>query len=250
MPQAKLNAWLKPQAWTDSGTSSAYGLGWEHLRTTSLSYDGRPLEIISKSGALQGYHSCALLIPEMDLGVTVMVAGRMTTMKRIRETAVRELVPAVEKSIQLQMPARYAGRYCEPTSCETFIVVEADEDGPGLHIAAWQSGHTDMLTVLAHLQEVPMEALAQSTIAKLIPVDRDEPGRMERWRLTMVPGIASDHDQVDNGVFDDFHLTDVDDSYFGSRSLREIEFHMSSKNTAETIFVPALDLRLARTHHS
>lgn len=186
----------------------------------------------------------------MDLGVTVMVAGRMTTMKRIRETAVRELVPAVEKSIQLQMPARYAGRYCEPTSCETFIVVEADEDGPGLHIAAWQSGHTDMLTVLAHLQEVPMEALAQSTIAKLIPVDRDEPGRMERWRLTMVPGIASDHDQVDNGVFDDFHLTDVDDSYFGSRSLREIEFHMSSKNTAETIFVPALDLRLARTHHS
>ncbi|KAJ5580248.1 uncharacterized protein N7459_006233 [Penicillium hispanicum] len=242
LPRHTINGWLKPHAWTDAGASSAYGLAWEFLRTTRATSDGRPLDVISKAGALHGYHSFATLIPEYGLGLTVMVAGNPGTMQTLRETVVQTMVPFVEDIARDRAVNRYAGVYRsghgDNGTRETYLRLGVDPDGPGLYIAEWVSNNADFLTLYGSLEGMPEQAGSWS--ARLIPASVEPGMNWEMWRVVCV-GMGAD-----DTIFGDLHLTDVDDLEYGGRGLGDIRIRLDEHSYAVEMDVPVLGVKLQR----
>ncbi|OKL58473.1 hypothetical protein UA08_06348 [Talaromyces atroroseus] len=243
LPRNTINAWLKPHSWTNSGTSTAYGLGWEFLRTTRLTYDGRPLEIISKAGALHGYHSWVMLLPELGLGLSVMVAGTVNTMEAIRETVVTALIPPIELIARKRAIARYAGVYrVDNVKNESHIRISVDENGPGIYIAEWVYNNRDILSLYGAVEGMPTQRA--SWTAKLIPANLPGTGsNLEMWRVICLSKYETDG--KDN-LFGDFHLTDIDDINYGQHGLGDIRIVLDENSHASKIDIPALGMKLRR----
>jgi hypothetical protein len=248
LPQSAINAWLKPHSWTDSGASSAYGLAWELYRTTRLTYNGGPLDIIFKTGALHGYHSCTILIPEFGLGMSVMVAGTAGTMEVIRETVIKALIPAIESIARRQAIFRYAGVYRYHGNdnnlngtIESYLRIEVDQDGPGLYVAEWISNGVDLLSFYGYLEGMPIGTGSWS--ARLIPANNPEGTDIEMWRVVFVGDVEDEDDKL----FGDFRLTDIDNIEYGGQGLGDIVVVLDEDLCASEIYVQALGIRLHRT---
>jgi Beta-lactamase len=243
LPKSAISAWLKPQSWTDSGTSSAYGLGWEFLRTTRLTYDGRPLEIISKAGALHGYNSWVMLLPEFGLGLSVMVAGTVNTMEVIREAVIKAMIPLIEAIARKRAVARYTGLYrLDNAESRSYIRINIDQYGPGLYIAEWMYDGKDFLSFYGGVEGMP--TYAGLWTAKLTPANIPETtDNLEMWRVVCVNKNESD---MEGNIFGDFHLTDIDDINYGQHGLGDIRIVLDENSHAFEIHIPALDMRMRR----
>lgn len=230
LPEHTVNAWLKPSSWTDSGTGTAYGMPWEIFRSTRLLPDGRPVEIFSKDGALKGYHSTILLIPEFEVALTILVAGETRCMVQLRERLVGSLVPAVDRILRESVQQRYSGQYMryslddsqlpDPSSQ---LELAVDEAGPGLIIKKWTANGIDFLDTYGYLQG----QLHNSWNARLLPcgVESQDP-RVETWRIVIVDTL--DSPSQEEALWSDYSLTDVDDLVYGGKAVGEFLFTMNS----------------------
>jgi hypothetical protein len=216
LPQAKTNAWMKPQSWS-LGTTSAYGIPWEMLRTTKLTRDGRAIDIVTKSGDLPGYNSLIVMIPEFGLGITILVAGNPLAKSDLMEKLIATLVPTAEELLRNQVRARYAGHY-EGWHAGWSLTLAVD-DGPGIRVLDWVSNHTDFLSVYGSLKW--MGETGGSWHARLIPSEiYSPPGReeSEMWRLTAVPEKPAESKVK---IWDDLCIRDVDALMYAGRSVEE-----------------------------
>lgn len=220
---------MKPHSWASSGPNSAYGMPWEILRTTKLTPDHRPIDIITKGGSLGGYFSTIAVIPEFGLGLTILVAGAQAAQFDLREQIIALLIPELDKVVRAKAKNDYEGFYglCDdlsgPLNPDSSVVLEVDDVGPGLRLSSWISNKTDLLPTYGLLKGMPEDPSQWE--ARLLPTGMLWDANWEAWRLTAIP----QRKEEDEGkVFDDYCFTDVDGLIYGGWSLEEFLVHISS----------------------
>lgn len=105
--------WLQPASYS-TGMNSFFGMPWEIYRTANiLPHNDRPVTFVTKSGGLPGYVSIIIIVPEYDLGVTILVAGNGQLLSKLRKLVTVPLIEAVERIAFDQLEVRYGGTYGE-----------------------------------------------------------------------------------------------------------------------------------------
>lgn len=103
--------WLQPRSYS-TGMSSFYGMPWEIFRTPKiLHHSDRPVTFVTKSGGLPGYYSIIIMVPELDIGITILTAGGPKLLGKIRELVTVPLVRAVDHLVATQVNSKYGGSY-------------------------------------------------------------------------------------------------------------------------------------------
>jgi hypothetical protein len=125
------------------------GAPWEIYRVPGVTQDGRVIELYTKSGAIGLYTSSLVLIPDYNIGLTLLVAGPSSPLLLLMEEALGTFIPAIEQVGKKQAAARYTGVYDDPSSglsnSSTALVEISVDQGPGLVVSRWISNNTDVL---------------------------------------------------------------------------------------------------------
>jgi hypothetical protein len=237
---------------------SFYGMPWEIFRTdTILDHTKRPVTFVTKSGGLPSYFSIIIVLPEYDLGVTILVAGQAALLVELRETVTVLLVRAAEAVAQKSLATKYAGSYsastCGDDSGLNSSITLAQSPHGGLYVESWISNGTDLMVALGG----PLSELVGDVgdwRAQLVPtlLFRDEEKQAgEVWRLEIVSERTKAPGQ--GKVWDDFCMTYVDNTRYAGVPLNEVVFWSDhgDKNTmasgvAAEIELPAYRVRMRR----
>jgi len=147
--------WLKPVTHTSSLTNSV-GAPWEIHRGTA---NNHVIDIYAKSGLIGTYGSMLALIPDYDVGFSVLAASS----NAISESATRilsdlitdVLLPALENTARAQASTNYAGTYIsEGAMLNSSLVLTTIAQNPGLEITKWIQDGKDILLALAEFEGI------------------------------------------------------------------------------------------------
>lgn len=136
--------WMKPRAFTSDPTSHL-GAPWE-IRRLEIGASKRVVDVYTKSGDLPGYSSLLLLLPDWDLGITLVAAGPTGTpdIAVLSGLIAEHFLPAVEDSARNEANENLAGPYAAVNST---IVLTTDPLLPGLGVEKWIHNNTDILAL-------------------------------------------------------------------------------------------------------
>ncbi|EXJ77575.1 hypothetical protein A1O3_09802 [Capronia epimyces CBS 606.96] len=210
--------WLQPASFT-AGLNSFYGVPWEIFRTNRiLDHPDRVVTIATKGGGLPGYVTNILLVPEYELGITILTAGNETLLAHLIELVTVPLIQAVDQVAQRQINRTYTGTY--RASGLNSSVTLSYSGNHGLEISDWISNGTEMLTALPkyfHIQGGEYHAQLMPTL-----LFRDQDNQAgELWRILILPGRSPPHKAK---VWDDFCISDVDTLMYAGQPLNELVF--------------------------
>lgn len=203
--------WMHPVS-PSQDLHSFYGMPWEIFQSDRvLSNSQRPVRFITKGGGLPGYHSLIILIPQYDLGISLLVAGPPDFFPILRETVSVGMARAAEQIAISELEHRYAGRYISSDpKVNSSLILKADHRG--LVVEEFISNSTDVLksSFLRYLgapENKPWYVLLIPTL-----LYRDEKSQKgEIWRLQ----IAIERPSGDTDVWDDHCITDIDGVLYG-----------------------------------
>ena len=140
--------WLKPVSF-QGPSLAAIGAPWEISRWQT---PNRVYDIYAKDGALEFYTSLIILVPDLNLGVTILevnAAERQAALSPVKyglaNLAVAHLLPVVEDIARQQAATNFAGTYRGDSNSS--FALDTD-DQPGLFITEWTSNGIDLLTQL------------------------------------------------------------------------------------------------------
>ncbi|CAK7201027.1 hypothetical protein SEUCBS139899_003728 [Sporothrix eucalyptigena] len=155
LPSAETRRWMKPVSFTGR-LQYAVGAPWEIHRYTLL--NNKVVDLYTKSGDSGAYSAFLVLIPDYDLGFSLLSASstlslRFEILAAIADVVTYTLVPGVDAQAAAEASANYAGTYTSGNSSLTLIVNQTSSGpiplggfpGPGLVISNWTSNGTDVL---------------------------------------------------------------------------------------------------------
>ncbi|KAK3985433.1 beta-lactamase/transpeptidase-like protein [Cladorrhinum sp. PSN332] len=246
---AKTNKWLQPTSFTSS-RGHVLGAPWEIQRADRLAPNGRVVDVYTKAGDLGGYHSMFALIPEYDLVLSVMTAGKEVSglffvQANLVSQTLKAIVPALEAVAKKDANTNLVGEYRDGNS---FVVLEIDE-GPGLVLANWT---VDGFDVLGNFLGYSFAAPSKRPIpgkARLYPSGLRD-GNRASWRMVFdqVDDVrAEEFDQ--EAVFPDGSCVNwgtMDRFVYDSVGLEEFVFTMGENGEAESISPSAFEVTLPR----
>lgn len=212
--------WFHPASPAE-GLNSFYGIPWEIFRTDKvLKNSQRTVRFITKAGGLPGYFSIIITVPEYDLGITILVAGKMQLLTKIQEIVTVHMVQAAEEIAIRQLQDRYAGTYVSNTSeLNSSLTLVADHRG--LVVTKLISNSTNILnSSMPSLAGAPED---QPWYAQLVPtlLYRNETTQSgEKWRLLFIRERVEEN----KGVWDDFCPTNIDLAIYGGQPINEFVF--------------------------
>ncbi|KIX05029.1 uncharacterized protein Z518_05901 [Rhinocladiella mackenziei CBS 650.93] len=210
--------WLHPASFT-SGINSFYGIPWEILRTNKiLGGPDRAVTFVTKSGGLPAYRTIIILVPEYELGITILTAGDETFLEQIREIVTVPVIQAADKIAKRQVQDAYTGTFGAENINSSITLSYTEKQG--LEISRWISNGTDVLgaipiqfqmgTANFHLQVVP-------TLLFRDPANLNG----ELWRTAVTPERPEPKHAA---VWDDLCLSDLDTMMYAGKPLNEIAF--------------------------
>ncbi|KAK3392691.1 beta-lactamase/transpeptidase-like protein [Podospora didyma] len=146
--------WLKPAALTSEPVASV-GYPWGIRRITlPLANGKRTVDAYNKAGRIGYYSSLLNILPDYDVGFSVLIAGPNipgNTNFNIADLLGSRLLPALEAAAREQAQAEFGGDYFvspdDDTGRNSSIQITTQSDRPGLGIERWISNGTDMKTV-------------------------------------------------------------------------------------------------------
>ncbi|KAF1933017.1 uncharacterized protein M421DRAFT_1588 [Didymella exigua CBS 183.55] len=144
LPSSTTRAWLKPTSFTSS-LIGAVGHAWEIYRAVIDVKNNRVIDLYTKAGSLPGYGSILILIPDFDVGITIMMAGeRGNGGTTIAGVITDNLLPALEEAPRVQADVSYAGTYTGSNGLNSTVKLTTAPGVPGLSIEEWVSNGTDL----------------------------------------------------------------------------------------------------------
>ena len=195
------------------------------------------IDLFTKSGSLSGYTSRIILIPEYDLGVTVLVAGDGKAVNWIEQRVLAHLIKGVDKMTQDQTRDKYAGVYYAPVSIGFNSSLKIEVDGAeGVIVTSWISNGTNFLDQYKELSKAGDTGRAQ-----LVPSSIKRGRSGEVWRL-----IYAAPDSRRGGAIKNCLIDDLDSMMYGGRSLEEFVFHQDEKGVIQSIELPAFRIMLQK----
>ncbi|KAK6833475.1 beta-lactamase-like 1 [Apiospora arundinis] len=140
------------------GDASPGQLPWgvKRIPLSNGSGGSRITDAYNKAGSINAYSSLIILLPDYDVGITVLLAGGWpgNANWNIADAIGETLVPALEEAARMEAGAMYAGTYSSNSSSDTnsaslnsTIVLSTESGRPGLGIDRWISNGTDMVPV-------------------------------------------------------------------------------------------------------
>ncbi|KAG4285235.1 hypothetical protein FPRO06_06495 [Fusarium proliferatum] len=189
---AETNEWLKPVTFT-SGRGEFIGAPWEIVRSNKLTSDERVVNVYTKGGDIGTYHSIFAMIPDYGVVISVLVggpenAGGLPLVFFSMITKV--LVPALEAAGKDQAKKAFAGTYINEDTNST-LVLDVDDDGPGLRITKWIVRGTDVSTHWLHYLSVLNPNVPKISLSgRLYPTDLKAGNKMA-WRAMFRIGTAT-----------------------------------------------------------
>ncbi|KAK0669815.1 hypothetical protein QBC41DRAFT_222926 [Cercophora samala] len=184
--------WLSPTTFTSS-RGHVLGAPWEIQRADRLAPDGRIVDIYTKAGDLGLYHSMFALVPDYDIVISVMTAGKEVTdeffiQSHLISQTLKALVPALDAATKQEAKKKFSGLYMYQDK-ESHSVVELEvDDGPGLAIKEWTVKGFDVLGNFT-LYNIAASGRPLPGTARLYPSNL-EAGSQKAWRMVF--------DQVDD----------------------------------------------------
>jgi hypothetical protein len=238
--------WMHPAS-PSLGLHSFYGTPWEIFRTDKiLTKSKRTVSFITKAGGLPGYTSIIITVPEYDLGITILLAGKPDFFDKIQEVVTVEAVRAAEEVAIRQLQERYAGAYTSNTpNLNSSLTLVADHRG--LVVKEWISNSTSLLDTL-----FPFFVGAQNDqpwYAQVIPtlLYRNELKQEgERWRLL----VANERTEGDLGIWDDFCMANIDGPRYADLPINEIVFWKGEGDVVQGVELPGFRANLIRQKQS
>jgi len=207
--------WMQPTSHTTS-TGFSVGAPWEIGRATTLTLDGRTIDVYTKTGDLGAYHGVLALIPDYDLVVSVLTAGDEATQEPNTRTIVlsavlRALIPALERAGRDEAAASgYPGVFTDAAANAT-LVLSVDETGPGLVMSTFSVRGFD---VVGHFGDYGLGALergAQIAVAppkkadaRLYPTNRRDTATDKgetAWRAVVDTSTAQQKKALEDQIF-------------------------------------------------
>ncbi|KAK4943422.1 hypothetical protein LTR10_016913 [Elasticomyces elasticus] len=140
--------WMKPTSFT-SQWESAVGAPWEIYRLTvpinTIINASRIVDTYSKSGDIGQYSTYFGLVPDYNIGITVLAAGDNPNRQvvPVRGTLVDIFYKAAEAAAKEQAQVAFTGTF-RSTDRNSSITLAVD-GGPGVSIKQWISNSTDFL---------------------------------------------------------------------------------------------------------
>ncbi|OCK78310.1 beta-lactamase/transpeptidase-like protein [Lepidopterella palustris CBS 459.81] len=211
--------WFHPVSYAE-GLNSFYGMPWEILRTSRILSTKKPVTFVTKSGGLPGYVSRIFMLPEYDIGITILVAGSGGSLvSRIGEIVTVELVRAAESIALRQLSERYAGNYSSTKqSLNSLITLKVDKNG--LYISQLISNSTDVLTSgLPYLAGAPVDGKWHAVLVPTLLSRNNTVSHGAFWRILIAPDRPEGEAEM---VWDDFCITNIDAVTYAGKPINEV----------------------------
>jgi hypothetical protein len=182
-----------------------------------------------------------MLVPEYELGMTILTAGDETFLELVQEKLTVPLIRAADKLAKRQVEEAYAGTY--KTSQINSSVELSYNAEIGLEISAWISNGTDMFKVIPDYFHVPATEFHLQVIPTLLYQDQEHLAG-ELWRMALV---LNRPDHTESAVWDDFCVSDIDNRMYAGRSLNELVFwNKTDAGRYNTLELPAFRVSMSR----
>ena len=154
LPPAITRRWLKPVAMSsepNAGVGSPWGV--RRITLTSQANGKRTVDAFNKAGRIGYYSALLILLPDYDVGISVVIAGPTipgNTNFNLADIIGNRLLPALEEAGREQAQATYGGVYSDGKNSSLSITTQSDR--PGLGIENWVSNGVNMQYVSVVLQ--------------------------------------------------------------------------------------------------
>jgi hypothetical protein len=164
-----------------------------------------------------------MLLPEYDMGITLLLAGPPTFFDQLREIVSVAVVRAAEDVATRQLHARYAGTYASPDPhLNSTVTLKADERG--LVFTKWVSNSTDIYNSSVFEAQAPPHVYVQLSPTLLYYDEKKQLG--ERWRIMLV----EERNEAEGGVWDDFCIENYDMATYAGKPFNEVAFWDKQKD--------------------
>ncbi|KAL1595836.1 hypothetical protein SLS60_009526 [Paraconiothyrium brasiliense] len=141
-----IRAWLKPTSFTSSPIGFV-GRPWEIYRAVLNETQNRVVDIYTKGGNVGVYASSVALIPDFDIGFTILVASEKGAYPYTLSGVLTDaLLPAVEEAARLEADKAYAGTY-RAANINSSVTISSEKGKPGLTLGSWVSNGTDVFPI-------------------------------------------------------------------------------------------------------
>jgi len=218
------HAWLKPRSFM-AEIHSSYGMPWEIQRIDTLSADGHTIDIYKKGGGCAAYGSHILLIPEYDLGITILTAGdHLAAVASLVEIMLTITLPELERIQIEQARDEYSG-YFKASELKSSMTLEVSAK-TGVTITEWISNGTDFVNVYKKVQNVISGGGEHGQLMLRPTGMRHEDGGGELWM------VFFQKEKKRKYVGDDYCLQDILGEPYGEHSLGEVLMYREGSKVA------------------
>ena len=181
---AQTRRWLKPGTLT-SNVNSSVGTPWEIYRAPGerVSY------LYTKSGQIGLYSSQMALMPDYNVGFTVLAAGPAgpQQIRFLSDLLTEVFYPALEAAAKEEANSAYAGTFRDPTGINSSVTITTD-DRPGLGLQQWIFNGTEVSSLVRALV-FPQSNTSLELIFRLYPtgLKTTKAGQVTRtaWRAVL-----------------------------------------------------------------
>ncbi|KAI1616491.1 beta-lactamase family protein [Exophiala viscosa] len=238
--------WLNPVSFATS-VYSYYGTPWEIFRTDKLlSGSHRPVTFVTKGGGLPGYRTIIMIVPEFELGITILTGGDTDLLDSLQEIVSVSLIQAADKLVKRQIEETRTSLYKASHINSSLELAYTEEQG--LAVTKWISNGTDMLSVIPIQFQVPTPGFHLQLVPTLLYRDQKHLYG-EIWRIALVLDMPASENPLtkDIPVWDDSCITDLDTMMYAGKPLNEVVFlDKAQDGSYETIELSAFRVTLTR----
>ena len=231
--------WFNPAS-PSRGLNSFYGTPWEMYQTDRVLQDSRrTVRFITKGGGLPGYTSIIILIPDYDLGITILVAGNSELLRKL-QNIVTEFIRSAEQLAIQQLRDRYAGTYVSSdSSLNSTVTLVANHSG--LVVTEFISNSSNILHYGTLNKWLPKHGFAQLVPTLLYRNVQDQKG--EEWRAE--PIEYRNHEAGE--IWDDFCINDFEGPLYAAVPLNNFVFwNQDTDGTFNTLELSAFRANLTK----
>ncbi|KAI3320158.1 beta-lactamase/transpeptidase-like protein [Xylariaceae sp. AK1471] len=238
--------WLKPFSFSTDPHASV-GVPWGARRINVAGQPYRWITAFNKAGRISDYSSVLAIIPDYDIGISVLLAGELpgNANFNLLDIIGEVLIPAVEEAARAEAGALYSGHYAfaNTSQLNSSMTIKTD-DQPGLSVSQWISNGTDFAWV---------STVLQNGYSPLTPRIRLYPSGLE------AEGPDGSKRVVFKAVFEDADVAskatamfstdcatwiNVESVIYGSAAMDELIFNVDANGKVTSISSPSLRITL------
>ncbi|KAI6087749.1 beta-lactamase/transpeptidase-like protein [Hypoxylon rubiginosum] len=238
--------WLKPFAFS-SDPRAMVGMPWG-ARRINLEDTYRWTTAFNKAGNIGDYSALLAILPDFDIGITVLSAGNLPGNLNFGLTDVigEQILPAIENAARVEAGASYSGHYVLPNSPINSSLTITTDDVPGMSISQWFSNGTDFAWIATVLQNGYTPVTPR---IRLYPSGLEGPAA-DGGKRVVFKAMFEDADGArnENQLFSTEcgSWVTVESVIYGSAAMDELIFNLDASGKVVSVTSPSLRITLTK----